>query len=56
MISDKEIPGGTTSADDNVGNNAIYDKKGNITRTDDRDKKDSTDDWDAELSRTGRHK
>jgi len=56
MISDKEIPGGSTTADDNVSNNAEYDTNGNIKRTDDRDKKDSTEDWNAELSRTGRHR
>ncbi|MGV3459455.1 MAG: hypothetical protein ACO1N9_03255 [Flavobacterium sp.] len=47
---------GTTNADDNVSNNAHYDKTGKITRDDERDRKDSADDWDAELSRTGRNK
>jgi hypothetical protein len=55
MQSDKN-PKGRTSADDNMGNNAEYDKNGNISRTDDRDRHNSADDWNTELSRTGRHK
>jgi hypothetical protein len=56
MNDDKQIPGNATSADDNVSNNAEYDKNGTIKRTDDRDRNDSTEDWNAELSRTGRNK
>lgn len=56
MDTNKKPTGGTTSADDNVSNNIHIDKKGNITREDDRDRHDSTTDWDAEESRTGRHK
>lgn len=56
MYNDKKQEDRTTSADDNVGNNAHYSKSGEITREDDRDKKDSTQDWNAEESRTGRHK
>lgn len=55
MATDKNNSG-TTSADDNVNNNAHYDKSGKITRDDERDRKDSTDDWNAEDSRTGRNK
>ncbi|SFQ50144.1 hypothetical protein [Flavobacterium akiainvivens] len=55
MIDDKNKQG-KTSAEDNMGNNAEYDKNGNIHRTDDRDRNNSADDWNAELSRTGRHK
>ena len=46
----------TTSADDNVSNNVHYNERGEITRDDERDRKDSTEDWNAEDSRTGRHK
>jgi len=56
MSVDKKPSQGTTSADDNVNNNIRTDKDGNLTRVDDRDRNDSTTDWDAEQSRTGRHK
>jgi len=56
MHNDKQNNDNTTSADDNVSNNAHYSESGEITREDDRDKKDSTQDWNAEESRTGRHK
>ncbi|WP_185965521.1 hypothetical protein [Flavobacterium zepuense] len=56
MSTDKKPSEGTTSADDNVNNNIYIDKDGNVTRKDDRDRNDSTTDWDAEQSRTGRHK
>lgn len=56
MNDDKNQNEGKTSADDNVGNNAHYDKDGNITRDDDRDRNNSADDWDTEKSRTGRNK
>jgi YD repeat-containing protein len=56
ITNDKPSENGVTNADDNVNNNVRYDKDGNLVRIDDRDKKDSTEDWDAELSRTGRHK
>ena len=55
MNSDKNNEG-KTSSDDNVNNNAHYDKDGNVTRPDERDHRNSADDWDAEKSRTGRHK
>lgn len=47
---------GTTSTNDNVNNQARYDKNGNITRQDSRDRHNSADDWNAEESRTGRNK
>lgn len=56
MTDDKNLKEGEISSDDNTGNNAHYDKDGNITRTDDRDRHKSADDWDAEKSRTGRNK
>ena len=55
MEHDKKTPG-TTSADDNVNNNAHYTKSGEITREDERDRHNSTDEWNAEDSRTGRNK
>jgi len=56
MQNDKQNNENTTSADDNVSNNARYSESGEITREDERDQKDSTQDWNAEDSRTGRHK
>lgn len=56
MRDDKNNNSGTTSSDDNVNNNAHYDSDGKITRDDERDRKDSADDWNAEESRTGRNK
>ena len=57
MNHDKRRPSeGTTSADDNVDHNARYSESGDITRQDERDRHDSDDDWNAEDSRTGRHK
>ena len=47
---------GVTSADDNVDHSARYAEEGEITRDDERDRKDSTRDWNAEDSRTDRHK
>lgn len=45
-----------TVANDNVSHNAHYDRKDNPEKFDERDLKDSTEDWNAEQSRTGRHK
>jgi hypothetical protein len=56
MDNKKKPSEGTTSADDNVSNNAQYAKDGEITRDDDRDRNNSADDWNAEQSRTGRNK
>lgn len=47
---------GITTADDKVDNSARYSDSGKITRQDERDQKDSKDDWNAEHSRTGRNK
>ena len=47
---------GVTSADDNVDHSAHYDEKGEIIRDDERDRKDSSNEWNAEDSRTGRNK
>ena len=55
MSTDKKEEG-KTSADDNVNNNAHYSEDGEVTRPDDRDRHPGPDDWDAEKSRTGRHK
>ncbi|MHA3787788.1 hypothetical protein ACX0HA_06205 [Flavobacterium hauense] len=56
MNDEKKPSEGKTSADDNVSNNAHYSKDGELTREDDRDRNKSTDDWNAEKSRTGRNK
>lgn len=56
MNTDKKPSEGTTSADDNVDHNAHYNTNGEITRDEERDRKDSTEDWNAEDSRTGRNK
>lgn len=56
MHNDKKPLETTKSANDNVNNNARYSESGEITRKDDRDKRDSTTDWNAEDSRTSRHK
>lgn len=56
METDKKPSENTTNANDNVDNNAHYTKDGEVMREDSRDKNDSTEDWDAEQSRTGRHK
>jgi YD repeat-containing protein len=56
MDNKEKTAEGTTSTDDNVSNNAHYDKDGNISREDDRDRHNSADDWNAEENRTGRHK
>ena len=54
---DKEIkPTEKTDANDNVSHNAHYDKKNEPNQFDERDRNDSTEDWNAEQSRTGRHK
>ena len=56
MDLDKKPSESTRSADDNVDHSARYDKDGNISRDDERDRKDSTEQWNAEDSRTGRDK
>jgi len=56
MDKDKKTEEGTTSADDNVNNNVRYSDSGEVIRDDERDRTDSTSDWNAEDSRTGRHK
>ena len=56
MQSEKKPSEQVNSADDNVSNNARYSESGEITREDERDKKDSAEDWNAEDSRTGHHK
>ncbi len=56
MHPDKKPSEDTTSSDDNVSNNAHYSEAGEITRDDERDRSDSTEDWNAEDSRTGRNK
>lgn len=56
MQHDKKPSEGTTSADDNVSNNAHYTESGEIIRDDERDRHDSSEEWNAEDSRTGRNK
>lgn len=43
-------------ANDDVSHNAHYEKTDEPVQLDERDQKDSTEDWNAEQSRTGRHK
>lgn len=56
MYTDDNEKEGKTQANDNFSNNARYDKNGNVSRTDDRDRNNPAEDWNAELSRTGRSK
>lgn len=56
MGSDKPKPEGSTKANDEVAENAHYSDNGVPLHIDERDRKDSTDDWDAEGNRSGRHK
>lgn len=52
--SDKNT--GKTQANDDVSHNAHYEETDRPSHLDTRDKKDSTKDWNAEKSRTSRHK
>ncbi len=54
--NDKKTHVDTTQADDNVSHNAHYDSNGEPNQFDERDRKDSTEEWNAEHSRTGRNK
>lgn len=45
-----------TQSNDDVSHNAHYNKSNEPSQLDERDEKDSTEDWNAEKSRTGRHK
>ena len=54
--NDKKTHTEKTQANDDVSHNAHYDKKGRPSQFDERDQNDSTEDWNAEQSRTGRHK
>ncbi|MXN90712.1 hypothetical protein GR160_05690 [Flavobacterium sp. Sd200] len=56
MNTDKKTPHATTSTNDNVNNNVHYNKLGQVVRPDFRDRRDSTTDWNAEGSRSSRHK
>lgn len=56
MSNNKKSPKGTLNSDDDVSNNAHYSESGEISHEDNRDRKKSTDDWDAEKNRSGRHK
>lgn len=56
MSTDKKTSEeGTTAANDGVAENAHY-ESGKISHIDNRDRKNSIDDWDAEGNRSGRHK
>ncbi|WP_159799957.1 hypothetical protein [Flavobacterium sp. MK4S-17] len=46
----------TTQANDDVSHNAHYEGKDKPAQFDERDQNKSADDWNAEQSRTGRHK
>ncbi len=56
MIPEKKEKNTQIQANDDVSHNAHYDNEGKPSQLDERDKKDSTEDWDAEKSKTGRHK
>lgn len=56
MSNIDKTPKGTTNSDDDVSNNAHYSESGEVTHEDGRDRNKSTDDWDAEKNRSGRHK
>lgn len=56
MSNNKKSPKGTLNSDDDVSNNAHYSESGEINHEDDRDRNKSTDDWNAEKNRSGRHK
>ena len=47
---------GKTQANDDVSHNAHYEETDRPSQLDTRDEKDSTEDWNAEKSRTSRHK
>lgn len=56
MNDDKKTHIENTQANDDVSHNAHYDKDGKPSQFDERDLNESADDWNAEQSRTGRHK
>lgn len=56
MDKDKKTHTEKSQANDDVSHNAHYEIDGKPEQFDERDEKDSTDDWNAEQSRTGRHK
>lgn len=56
MNADKKPVEGTIKADDNTDHNAHYTKSGEVYRDEERDQTDSTEQWNAEDSRTGRNK
>lgn len=56
MKDDKKQPQRNIDSDDNVSHNAHYDKSGEPSQFDERDLNKSSEEWDAEKSRTGRNK
>ena len=56
MGSDKPKPEGTTKANDEIAENAHYSENGVPRHIDERDRKDSTDDWDADGNLISRYK
>lgn len=54
--NDKKTHTDTTQANDNVSHNAHYGENGEPNQFDERDRKDSTEEWNAEHSRTSRNK
>lgn len=54
--NDKKTHTDTMQADDNVSHNAHYGENGEPNQFDERDRKDSTEEWNAEHSRTSRNK
>lgn len=53
---DKKVNNEKLQANDDVSHNAHYEKTDEPVQLDERDQNDSTEDWNAEQSRTGRHK
>ncbi|MCO6149542.1 hypothetical protein [Flavobacterium sp. NRK1] len=56
MKDDKKPSESRITADDNMSNNAHYTKSGKVVREDERDQNDSSEEWNAEKSRTSRNK
>jgi hypothetical protein len=55
-IKNKPADNEKIQANDDVSQNAHYEENNGPEQLDERDRNDSTEDWNAEQSRTGRHK
>lgn len=56
MDTTNDKPSEKTQANDDVSHNAHYEETDKPSQLDERDQNDSKNDWNAEQSRTGRHK